>query len=40
MPLKSYVLIHSKAKLSNEEKDALIQWFMAKPLTGTVPVLN
>lgn len=40
MPLKSYVLIHSKAKLSNEEKDALIQWFMAKPLTGTFPVLN
>ncbi len=40
MPLKSYVLIHSKAKLSDEEKDALIQWFMPERLSGVVPVLN
>ncbi len=40
MPLKSYTLIHSKARLSDEEKDALIQWFMSGRSPGDVPALN
>ncbi len=27
MPLKSYLLMHSKAKLSKQDKDVLIKWF-------------
>lgn len=40
MPLKSYTLIHSKARLSDEEKAALIQWFMSGRTSGDVPALN
>jgi len=40
MPLKSYILIHPQAKLSDEEKDALLKWFMPGNLSGEVPVLN
>lgn len=40
MPLKSYILIHPQAKLSEEEKDALLNWFMPGNVSGEVPVLN
>jgi hypothetical protein len=30
MPLKSYTIIHSKAKLSNENKELLIKWLNRK----------
>lgn len=40
MPLKGYVLMHSKAKLTPEEKEVLRQWFLGNSATGVVAALN
>ncbi len=40
MPLKSYVLIHKDAKLSNEEKEIIRSQFLKESATGVVASLN
>lgn len=40
MPLKPYVIMHSHAKLSSDEKEAIRQWFLGNSATSVIAALN